>query len=32
MNEELNQFDQNEVWELMSRSFDQQIIGTKLGI
>ena len=29
MQEELNQFERNEVWELVSRPNDQSVIGTK---
>ena len=29
MQEELNQFERNEVWELVSRSNDQNVIGAK---
>ena len=29
MQEELNQFERNEVWELVLKSNDQNVIGTK---
>ena len=29
MQEELNQFERNEVWELVPRPNDQRVIGTK---